>query len=408
MAEIIFAEQTLSFSKNTDDDIYCAQTDAIAMTAGNTYTVVWNGVNYVCVAETTTIEGYEGIAVGNKSIEGLDGNTEEPFYIASSVELGVSLVETLETDETHTVSVYSGVLEEPDTPSEDTDGEVVFAETEIVFSKNTDDDIYCSSQAQERPLIELEADKTYTVVWDGTEYVCAAEAGEISGYVAVFLGNKSIDAELFPDGADTKEPFIIGYASEISTDLIETLETDETHTVAVYMGDITEDDPVEGYLMENQTLAFALVDGSETVYYNDPVVDGGLATAPKITEGSTYTVTWDGINYVCVAKTYTVGSTTFIVLGNLHIAADAEEDTGELFVYLYHSETAANFKTLETDASHVVSIYVGVLAATAADVYTYDQNGAAVLHEGMQTVTLDTPDGRYAVFVFSHISDSRS
>lgn len=382
---------------------------------GDTYTVEWEGTKHVCQAKTVSMLGETGVGVGNTAIYGDENDTGEPFLFFTVTALtGGWAFTNDETKDTFTASIYKGVLEEDS--GEEEVGKVIFEETEITFSKNTTDDIYCSSQAQERQKIALEKGKTYTVVWDGVEYVCAAEAGEIFGFVAVFAGNKSIDPEKFPDGTDTKEPFLIGYASEIPTDLVETLQTGETHTVAVYAGDITSGGggTEDGYLLKDAELAFELETNSETVYYNTLMGQGAVA----ISVGKTYTVIWDGRYYDCTAKEYTPtdgGNTwTFVTLGNLSIQNNAEENTREPFVYLYVSpegNSAASFKTLEKDASHVISIYDGVLehpAVTYADIYTYDKDGNAVLHEKRSSVTFDTPDGRYAVFKLSHIADSRS
>lgn len=381
---------------------------------GETYTVEWEGTKHVCQAKTVSLLGETGVGVGNTGIYGDENDTGEPFlFFEVSGMTGGWAFTNDETKDTFTASIYKGELEED---SGEEVGKVIFEETAITFRKNTNDDIYCSIAEQERPKIALEAGKTYTVVWDGTEYVCAAEEGEIYGYAAVFAGNKSIDLGMFPDGTDTKEPFLIGYASEIPTDLVETLQTGETHTVAVYAGDITSggDDTEDGYLLKDAELAFELETNSETVYYNTLMGQGAVA----ISVGKTYTVIWDGRYYDCTAKEYTPtdgGNTwTFVTLGNLSIQNSAEENTREPFVYLYVSpegNSAASFKTLEKDASHVISIYDGVLehpAVTYADIYTYDKDGKAVLHEKRSSVTFDTPDGRYAVFKLSHIADSRS
>ena len=97
-------------------------------------------------------------------------------------------------------------------------------------------------------------------------------------------------------------------------------------------------------LMEEQELAFAS-DGKGI--YGAP-----LTNALEIVEGQTYTVNWDGTEYDCVG--FTMGSDP--VLGNLSIMG-AGGDTGEPFIYTYNTSLhASNFATLDTSASHTISV----------------------------------------------------
>ena len=93
-------------------------------------------------------------------------------------------------------------------------------------------------------------------------------------------------------------------------------------------------------LMEEQALAFALEDGTVyTAYPNE---------APKIVEGQTYTVNWDGTEYECVCA---VLMSTILALGNKSIFGSGD-DTGEPFLYL----STGAFATFETTASHTISV----------------------------------------------------
>ena len=96
-------------------------------------------------------------------------------------------------------------------------------------------------------------------------------------------------------------------------------------------------------LMEEQELAFAS-DG-EGIY------GAPLTNALEIVEGQTYTVNWDGTEYDCVGST--MGSDP--VLGNKSIIG-AGADTGEPFLYGYSSNMGGGFNTLDTSASHTISV----------------------------------------------------
>lgn len=114
MAEIILAEQTLEFMKNSNDDIYCAILGdyVIELTAGETYTVLWDDKTYVRDAESTSYNGIDIVFIGNSGIEGIGENTEEPFVVVYAESHSLSAVETLDTAATHTMAIYAGVLEE--------------------------------------------------------------------------------------------------------------------------------------------------------------------------------------------------------------------------------------------------------------------------------------------------------
>ena len=96
-------------------------------------------------------------------------------------------------------------------------------------------------------------------------------------------------------------------------------------------------------LMEEQELAFALSDS----LYMAPITN-----AFEIVKGKTYTVKWDGTEYECVG----VVSNSMPLIGNLSMMG-AGDDTGEPFIYAYNTSLhAGNFATLDTSASHTISV----------------------------------------------------
>ena len=101
-------------------------------------------------------------------------------------------------------------------------------------------------------------------------------------------------------------------------------------------------------LMEEQEVAFALEGGAapgEGTAYGD-------IPALEIVEGKTYAVNWDGTAYerVCVA------SGPSLYFGNTYILGGSD-DTGEPFAYYCnYTEGASYFATLDTAASHTISV----------------------------------------------------
>lgn len=107
---VIFAEQTLTgFTVYADYGMgqYDINPAPFALVLGETYTVVWDGVEYECVATFTTqlSTGEEALGLGNLSAAGFSGgNDEVPFFIGCST-AGVSLL-ALDTETEHTVAIY--------------------------------------------------------------------------------------------------------------------------------------------------------------------------------------------------------------------------------------------------------------------------------------------------------------
>ena len=96
-------------------------------------------------------------------------------------------------------------------------------------------------------------------------------------------------------------------------------------------------------LMEEQELAFVLDKGLYCAYPTEAV---------EIAVGQTYTVVWDGTEYICVSSLADAGP----IIGNLSLAG-AGDDTGEPFAYLYiPDEAAGQFATYDTSASHTISV----------------------------------------------------
>ena len=97
-------------------------------------------------------------------------------------------------------------------------------------------------------------------------------------------------------------------------------------------------------LMAEQAVEFASMDPPEQY--------GALLTeALDIIEGQTYTVKWDGTEYECVCYTFS----SMLVLGNLSIMG-VGDDTGEPFVYANTPDMGGGFNTLDTSASHTISV----------------------------------------------------
>ena len=97
-------------------------------------------------------------------------------------------------------------------------------------------------------------------------------------------------------------------------------------------------------LMEEQELAF--VDAGDGHY-------AASTTNPaEIVEGETYTVNWDGTEYECMGTVFS----SVPILGNPSIM-NGSDDGGEPFLYTYYTNVPEGFfYTLDTSASHTISV----------------------------------------------------
>lgn len=114
-------------------------------------------------------------------------------------------------------------------PEITTEATTIFAEQSVAF---TDHDGMYGSDALN---IEFSGGTSYTVTWDGTDYTCVAVDLGADG---IYIGNLSIPSL----GADTGEPFLIGYYGGDGA-YAYTLLTAATHTFKI-VGQIQS--PAEG------------------------------------------------------------------------------------------------------------------------------------------------------------------
>ena len=104
-------------------------------------------------------------------------------------------------------------------------------------------------------------------------------------------------------------------------------------------------DPVETVLVEESTVSFA--DGGKEGLY---MATFKSTFAPTV--GETYKVSWDGTVYECTCADL---DDSLLAIGNLSIVG-AGSDTGEPFIMVIYSGKGMNIGTLDTSASHIISI----------------------------------------------------
>lgn len=218
---------------------------------GNTYSVMWNGVKYDCVAQVWSLEDGEGgliepgLTLGNVGAMTGNGNTGEPFAVAaiypSYVEMvGAScLAYPLDGSETFALSITREIahkIPKKYVPTlEEMRAEVVeiLPETTIPIDPDGGENMIPVDFA-------LEPNKPYTIKYNGVEYADCVGV-ELEG---VLFGNLGAIDESFPA---TNHPFILG---SVAMDMDEDGNTDYMIVVM----------PLDG--AETVTLSIA----EETVY----------------------------------------------------------------------------------------------------------------------------------------------
>ena len=235
---------------------------------GNTYKIIWDGIEYICVAQNMDAYAPGAIGLGNLTAYGGEGN-DEPFVIGYAQADGNAgfLLGAFDNNPTHTIGVavkynYAG------------DWFVLVNSTELQFAYNEFFDLYLNSDIE--ATFEIVPDKTYKIVWDGVEYICKAQDLKASGIYAVCLGN------LIPfGGVGQGEPFIVAYMDDGI--LIGALDDGNSHTIELYV-DKSDD------LIFNTSLNFIL-DEDLGVYTS--IVNADF----ELIGGKTYDVNWNGTLY---------------------------------------------------------------------------------------------------------------
>lgn len=148
--------------------------------------------------------------------------------------------------------------------------------------------------------------------------------------------------------------------------------------------------------MEEQQVAFTL--NEEMPFYMAQITN-----AFEIVEGQTYTVKWDGAEYECVGVVFH----SMLALGNLSITG-AGADTGEPFVYGYDTKQHAGmFATLDTAASHTISVKITAETVTPmAEEYLPENIATKSDVESTQKV-LDGVFSSVATFTFDKQTSGR-
>lgn len=256
-------------------------TNPIEIIVGNIYIVNWDGTDYTCVA--TDLNGVP--ALGNLSLMGGTGNGE-PFYIGSSMAMGMFVIGDLEMNTSHTVIITSIITEIKTIDPKYIKDMYYDSTTEIVIVKEqtvtgfalTQDPIY---EIENPFTINIVDGNTYIVNWDGTEYelVAATEDG------ITYIGN--VNYVNMTSGGDI--PFTI--INSNASIFLATESTAESHTISVVETSYSIKQIDAKYL--------PIMKEGQTVFFNETIESNRLQYDYSIglEIGKTYSVILDGVQY---------------------------------------------------------------------------------------------------------------
>lgn len=249
MAFTFLAEQTLEFAADpVQVETY------FPLIVGEPYIVVWDDVEYECIAAEVTNSGTVLPYLGNPLIASVGEDNGMPFMIvyapaeAAGTEWPIYLMVT-NSEGTHTVAIYTKALL-PVIPFD----EFVLDSTYGVYACNINSSVFT-----------LTLGETYIVRWDGVSYTCVAQDVSALQAGALGLGNLANFG-----GTGNDEPFVIGWTPSGFT--LFAFDDATSHTVGIYLqeedtggeeeggGDESAEEEQEGIILKDRN-------GNNVVYY---------------------------------------------------------------------------------------------------------------------------------------------
>ena len=367
---VIFEEQEIS-GFSAEEGMALLEGILLPIVMGETYIVSWDEVDYKCVAVNIVTDGVSSLCLGNLGVVDNDSeDTGEPFVIITGSFDGINITSIVlenPTEDSHTIAIYKESTVNYLTTEDKKElvklilDNELFSNGSMTFTHLSTIDRYTWHQIGSS-AINFIPGETYYVEWDGKFYKCIASIGTMNGKTYHGIGNTA----LVGIGEDTGEPFGIVYNLEVPQNMFVSNDTEEnTHSVKIYQK--LADNSIEQVQSDwNET------DTSSPAYIkNKPVITGGGASVQanweqtdetqadfiknkpfyeyerlteilplttfsdfylqptigmymqqreatySLTIGETYIVTWDNVDYECIAQDGAqTGGEGSILLGN--------------------------------------------------------------------------------------------
>ena len=349
---VLVEETTLTFEDN-GEGLYVGPFETTFLPiVGKTYKISWDGSVY----ESTCIEFYESLVIGNLSIVGEESDTGEPF-VFSRESSGRFFIGTLDTVSSHTISISETV-----TPVVKIDPkyirdmyytgdpvETVFVEeSTVAFAENHG--LYA---AKFKTTFVPTVGETYKVSWDGTVYECAC----VDAKNDKVIGNLSIVGE----ESDTGEPFVMGGFDGRGAGIY-TADTSASHTFSISGITISVVKIDEKYLPDTVATKSDVEDAKTT------------ANAAKTTANAAKTTAKNAQTTANAAKTTAENAQT--TANAAKTTAETAQTTASAKFQLMQQNTVTTTTTIGTIRNSVGSVLVKGLNIAVGSIikFTADNN----------------------------------
>lgn len=370
---------------------------------GNVCVVTFDGVEYETVATEFKEGGFTVIVLGNMSVVGGE-DTGEPFAVmipskeASEILGGITVmvqamhdgVSSATISIKENIKVYRKISSEllPTPNWEAQEGEEGYIENKTHWIEKDaviiPPTVFSVDSAHiETPFSPLVEGEEYSVTFNETEYKCIAQRLTSNGLTALALGNLP---KLMETG-DSGEPFLFiemppalvadsgyGQISVFDDSITEFVFSIKASAIVhkldskyIHTPDWNAFKGENGYIA-NRTHYINLTDKeilAETTFTGlaEGLVPVGASLLEEIEVGMEYTVTWNGVDYVCVGK---VSQNEFfegffdVILGNPG-SFDAQNQTEEPFMF---GVLSTGGSSMVQGAKFAISSYDGSTQAT--------------------------------------------
>jgi len=386
-SEVVLPPTEFEFEYFSDAGVYAAQglRPAFKLVDGRSYKVVWNGVEYNCVAISFSVADMRTVTVGNAGPLNMGvPDTGEPFLLCyTENSYDDEFNDVFSFDSTATASVIEETIHTID-PKYLPDGGIGYTETTTVLPSTELHFDYASNVGAYlygpfTHTFEPKEGQRFKVVWDGVEYICVAKRVTVFGTDVVAIGN------LVAAGmSDTGEPFcavygdtqIIGMGWAVyaftGAPLTASIVAETIHSIdSKYFpeGCVGYDDSKIVY----QTADLSLENSGDYFVCNQ-------SPAPfLLVEGKRYKVIWNSVEYDCVAYQNPIGPE--ILIGNFDFIDPVGSYSGEPFcIGAYENWDSTTYMNITSfDSQAAFSIIEGT-------VHTIDQK---YLPEEVKTKAID-------------------
>lgn len=315
------------------------------LAADQKYTIIWDGKKYARDAFAfISADGSVCVGVGNPIAAGKESNGDA-FCVVYDVTHSYVHYMSLDQNESHTVSICR-------LAERFSDGSLVLPEVQydgFVYDQEANIYTLTTTENSDYPVLDLIANETYTIYWDGDPYVCVAEAVQADGVEngLVFVGNMHA---LGLTVGNTDAPFIIG--SNGSENAFTALyDSRESHSISIYYGIST---------IHNKTVLLPKTALSSFEQDNTGFYGAAITPAPFLMEpNEEYVIVWDGTEYNVTAIDIgdILDGAVFAGNGANFIAPDS----GEPFALTTYSDSEYSdvvfYALQDYDKEHTVAVY---------------------------------------------------